>query len=272
MKRGSIFNRFLLLIIIVIIIPMILIYAVSSSVLRLIREAVQSVIDTSVSVVGNVKIREFLICDNKCDNYLDLYRSAQNSIETYYINNNYISHIQITSILEDRNVSTDSKTVYSFTDEEKARMRESKGTWFWTRENNGKASIYRVMRDVNNFSEKLGYIKIVLSEESLKRKLLANDSKIKYNYSLMDIDSGEFVMSSDKKIDEMVTEVFENNQEIIKRESTFVLQKDSQYVVFTEIGYCCKGSEDVLHHYEIWYYFALYFPFYSSSRVICSDL
>ena len=76
MKRGSIFNRFLLLIIIVIIIPMILIYAVSSSVLianlhnnyndtvnaaaysasRSIRDVVRSVIDTSVSVVGNVRL------------------------------------------------------------------------------------------------------------------------------------------------------------------------------------------------------------------------
>lgn len=184
MKRGSIFNRFLLLIIIVIIIPMILIYAVSSSVLianlhnnyndtvnaaaysasRSIRDVVRSVIDTSVSVVGNVKIREFLTCDKENDNYLELHRSAKNSVETYYVNNNYISHIQIMSIQEDRNLSTDSKNVYSFKEEEKERMKESQGTWFWTHESNGKVSIYRIMRNVNNVSEKLDILKLFLTK------------------------------------------------------------------------------------------------------------
>ena len=256
MKRGSIFNRFLLLIIIVIIIPMILIYAVSSSVLianlhnnyndtvnaaaysasRSIRDVVRSVIDTSVSVVGNVKIREFLTCDKENDNYLELHRSAKNSVETYYVNNNYISHIQIMSIQEDRNLSTDSKNVYSFKEEEKERMKESQGTWFWTHESNGKVSIYRIMRNVNNVSEKLGYIKIVLNEESIERKLLTNDSRIKFNYFLLDMDSGELVMSSDIQLDDMVKEIFRGNQKSIKQDSGFVLQKDNQYVVFTELG------------------------------------
>lgn len=256
MKRGSIFNRFLLLIIIVIIIPMILIYAVSSSVLianlhnnyndtvnaaaysatRSIRDVVRSVIDTSVSVVGNVKIREFITCDKENDNYLELHRSAKNSVETYYVNNNYISHIQVMSIEENRNLSTDSKNVYSFKEEEKERMKESKGTWFWTHEGNGKVSIYRIMRNVNNVSEKLGYIKIVLNEESIERKLLTNDSRIIFNYSLLDMDSGEIVMSSDIQLDDMVKEIFQGNQNRIKRDSGFVLQKDNQYVVFTELG------------------------------------
>lgn len=256
MKRRSIFNRFLLLIIIVIIIPMILIYAVSSSVLianlhsnyndtvnaaaysatRSIRDVVRSVIDTSVSVVGNVKIREFLTCDKENDNYLELHRSAKNSVETYYVNNNYISHIQIMSIQEDRNLSTDSKNVYSFKEEEKERMKESQGTWFWTHESNGKVSIYRIMRNVNNVSEKLGYIKIVLNEESIERKLLTNDSRIKFNYFLLDMDSGELVISSDIQLDDMVKEIFQGNQKRIKQDSGFVLQKDNQYVVFTELG------------------------------------
>ncbi len=185
MRGGTIFNRFLFLIVAVVIIPMILVYTVVSSILiatlhdgyndtvdmsafmaaKAMRDAVSSVTDTSVSVIGNTMIREYLTCDEEGEELLRRHSAARNSVEGYHLNNNYIAYILVTSLDGSRVLSTDANYArYSFTEKEKERMLDSNGAWFWTQEENGRFAVCRLMRNVNRLEEKIGFIKILINE------------------------------------------------------------------------------------------------------------
>lgn len=256
MRRGSIFNRFVILIITVIIVPMIIVYAGVSSILienlhanyndavdlsaskasKSIGDAITSVVDTSVSIIGNIKVREYLTCDSNSSDFFELYLAAKSSIESYYLNSNYISHIQVMSIDETKSLSTDSKYTYRFTEEEKEGMLQTNGAWFWTHEENGRVAICRVMRDVTNTKEKIGFIKIVIREESIKRQFYVNDAQTRYAYAIMSIGDGDIVLTTDYNVNQSIHSVYEKNKKDIRIERKFVKQEGNRYLVFMRTG------------------------------------
>lgn len=257
MRGGTIFNRFLFLIVAVVIIPMILVYTVVSSILiatlhdgyndtvdmsafmaaKAMRDAVSSVTDTSVSVIGNTMIREYLTCDEEGEELLRRHSAARNSVEGYHLNNNYIAYILVTSLDGSRVLSTDANYArYSFTEKEKERMLDSNGAWFWTQEENGRFAVCRLMRNVNRLEEKIGFIKILINEERLRRQLYANDARAQFSYALFEASEENVVMSTDPGLNEFIVEVLRQNEDRFYQGSRFVKQEGKRYAVFTRIN------------------------------------
>lgn len=279
MRGGTIFNRFLFLIVAVVIIPMILVYTVVSSILiatlhdgyndtvdmsafmaaKAMRDAVSSVTDTSVSVIGNTMIREYLTCDEEGEELLRRHSAARNSVEGYHLNNNYIAYILVTSLDGSRVLSTDANYArYSFTEKEKERMLDSNGAWFWTQEENGRFAVCRLMRNVNRLEEKIGFIKILINEERLRRQLYANDARAQFSYALFEASEENVVMSTDPGLNEFIVEVLRQNEDRFYQGSRFVKQEGKRYAVFTRINtrtlYLVTIADDRTLYYGIMKY------------------
>ncbi len=279
MRGGTIFNRFLFLIVAVVIIPMILVYTVVSSILiatlhdgyndtvdmsafmaaKAMRDAVSSVTDTSVSVIGNTMIREYLTCDEEGEELLRRHSAARNSVEGYHLNNNYIAYILVTSLDGSRVLSTDANYArYSFTEKEKERMLDSNGAWFWTQEENGRFAVCRLMRNVNRLEEKIGFIKILINEERLRRQLYANDARAQFSYALFEASEENVVMSTDPRLNEFIVEVLRQNEDRFYQGSRFVKQEGKRYAVFTRINtrtlYLVTIADDRTLYYGIMKY------------------
>lgn len=279
MRGGTIFNRFLFLIVAVVIIPMILVYTVVSSILiatlhdgyndtvdmsafmaaKAMRDAVSSVTDTSVSVIGNTMIREYLTCDEEGEELLRRHSAARNSVEGYHLNNNYIAYILVTSLDGSRVLSTDANYArYSFTEKEKERMLDSNGAWFWTQEENGRFAVCRLMRNVNRLEEKIGFIKILINEERLRRQLYANDARAQFSYALFEASEENVVMSTDPGLNEFIVEVLRQNEDRFYQGSRFVKQEGKRYAVFTRINtrtlYLVAIADDRTLYYGIMKY------------------
>ena len=122
-----------------------------------IKEAISSVIDISVSIIGDTRVHEFLSYKNS-DGYLSRYNSAQSALNRYCLDNNYISQIYVTSICGDKTITVGAAGTYNFTEEEKERMLMSSGAWFWSREENGRIAVCRLIRNVDNNEEKLEFL------------------------------------------------------------------------------------------------------------------
>lgn len=287
MIKGSIFKRFLLLIVVVVILPVSLVYSMVSS--KLIRnlhdnynesvnssaymasmsigDALGSIIDTSISIIGNVKVREYLT-DKKEEDLFQLYSSAKTSIENYYLTNNYISHILVSSIDGTRTLSTDSKFSYEFSQQEKERMLDSKGGWFWVNEANGRTAICRLIRNVGNVEEKIGFVKIVINDESLKRQFYTDERSAKADYVYAVLDSGDrdiFLITDEEAKSELLSFYMEHEQEI-KKSRNYVKQQKDNYLVFNRIGtrsvYLAVAARDQTLYYKIMKYgFNLLFLF-----------
>ncbi len=279
MRGDTIFNRFLFLIVAVVIIPMILVYTVVSSILiatlhdgyndtvdmsafmaaKAMRDAVSSVTDTSVSVIGNTMIREYLTCDEEGEELLRRHSAARNSVEGYHLNNNYIAYILVTSLDGSRVLSTDANYArYSFTEKEKERMLDSNGAWFWTQEENGRFAVCRLMRNVNRLEEKIGFIKILINEERLRRQLYANDARAQFSYALFEASEENVVMSTDPGLNEFIVEVLRQNEDRFYQGSRFVKQEGKRYAVFTRINtrtlYLVTIADDRTLYYGIMKY------------------
>lgn len=279
MRGDTIFNRFLFLIVAVVIIPMILVYTVVSSILiatlhdgyndtvdmsafmaaKAMRDAVSSVTDTSVSVIGNTMIREYLTCDEEGEELLRRHSAARTSVEGYHLNNNYIAYILVTSLDGSRVLSTDANYAhYSFTEEEKERMLDSNGAWFWTQEENGRFAVCRLMRNVNRLEEKIGFIKILINEERLRRQLYANDARAQFSYALFEASEENVVMSTDPGLNEFMVEVLRQNEDRFYQGSRFVKQEGKRYAVFTRINtrtlYLVTIADDRTLYYGIMKY------------------
>ena len=279
MRGGTIFNRFPFLIVAVVIIPMILVYTVVSSILiatlhdgyndtvdmsafmaaKAMRDAVSSVTDTSVSVIGNTMIREYLTCDEEGEELLRRHSAARNSVEGYHLNNNYIAYILVTSLDGSRVLSTDANYArYSFTEKEKERMLDSNGAWFWTQEENGRFAVCRLMRNVNRLEEKIGFIKILINEERLRRQLYANDARAQFSYALFEASEENVVMSTDPGLNEFIVEVLRQNEDRFYQGSRFVKQEGKRYAVFTRINtrtlYLVTIADDRTLYYGIMKY------------------
>lgn len=279
MRGGTIFNRFLFLIVAVVIIPMILVYTVVSSILiatlhdgyndtvdmsafmaaKAMRDAVSSVTDTSVSVIGNTMIREYLTCDEEGEELLRRHSAARNSVEGYHLNNNYIAYILVTSLDGSRVLSTDANYArYSFTEKEKERMLDSNGAWFWTQEENGRFAVCRLMRNVNRLEEKIGFIKILINEERLRRQLYANDARAQFSYALFEASEENVVMSTAPGLNEFIVEVLRQNEDRFYQGSRFVKQEGKRYAVFTRINtrtlYLVTIADDRTLYYGIMKY------------------
>lgn len=234
---------------------MIFLYAVSSSVLittlhknynsavnvsaetaaNTMKDILRSVVDTSISIIGNVKVREYLVSDDSETDFFNLYLSAKNAIDSSCINNTYISHIQVASTDGSRVLTTDNKFTYTFSEEEKERMRDSNGAWFWSLEDSGKVSVCRLMRNTNRLTDKIGYIKIVLDDENIKRQLYLNSDQNEYSYALMDDKTGTVVLDADGSLREVLPDIFAKNRNQINKSSGFVMQEGKKYLVFSAL-------------------------------------
>lgn len=279
MRGGTIYNRFLLLIVAVVIVPMILVYTVVSSILiailhdgyndtvdmsafmaaKAMRDAVSSVTDTSVSVIGNTMIGEYLTCEEEGEELLRRYSAAKSAVEGYHLNNNYISYILVSSLDGSRILSTDANYAhYSITEEEKERMLSSNGAWFWTQEENGRSAVCRLMRNVNRLEEKIGFIKIHINEERLKRQLYANDARAQFTYALLEADEEKVVLSTDPAASEFIIKVLRQNEDRFYQGSRFVKQEGKRYAVFTRINtrnlYLVTVADDRTLYYGIMKY------------------
>lgn len=279
MKGGTIFKRFLLLIVEVVIVPMILVYAAVSSTLianlhdgyndavemsafmaaKAMQDAVNSVTDTSVSVVGNSMIREYLTCDEEGEDLLRRYSAARSAVENYSVNNSYISYILVASPDGSRVLSTDANySNYPFTEEEKERMLSSNGAWFWTQEDNGRFAICRLMRNTSRFEEKIGFIKILINEDRLRRQLYASDARTQFTYALLEAEEENIVMSTDPEANEVIIDILRQNADEFYQGSRFVKQEGNRYAVFTRINtralYLVTLADDRTLYYGIMKY------------------
>lgn len=254
MRRGGIFRRFLILMLFVIIFPMVFVYSLVSSVFieklhdnykksvhlsayiatQSIKEAISSVIDISVSIIGDTRVHEFLSYKNS-DGYLSRYNSAQSALNRYCLDNNYISQIYVTSISGDKTITVGAAGTYHFTEEEKERMLMSSGAWFWSREENGRIAVCRLIRNVDNNEEKLGFIKIIFNEGNLIKQLYVNEAETQYTYAIIDINEQKIVLTTDDAKDDIVLRVFEEQTIDSKNDDEYVAQDDNQYLVYSRI-------------------------------------
>lgn len=254
MRRGGIFRRFLILMLFVIIFPMVFVYSLVSSVFieklhdnykksvhlsayiatQSIKEAISSAIDISVSIIGDTRVHEFLSYEDG-EGYLSRYNSAQSALNRYCLDNNYISQIYVTSISGDKTITVGAAGTYYFTEEEKERMLMSSGAWFWSTEENGRIAVCRLIRNIDNNEEKLGFIKIIFNEGNLIKQLYVNEAESQYTYAIIDINEQKIVLTTDDAKDDVVLRVFEEQTIDGKNDNEYVAQDDNQYLVYSRI-------------------------------------
>ena len=128
-------------------------------------------------------MHEFLSYEDG-EGYLSRYNSAQSALNRYCLDNNYISQIYVTSISGDKTITVGAAGTYYFTEEEKERMLMSSGAWFWSTEENGRIAVCRLIRNVDNNEEKLGFIKIIFNEGNLIKQLYVNEAETQYTLRL----------------------------------------------------------------------------------------
>lgn len=253
MRRGGIFRRFLILMLFVVIFPMVFVYGLVSSVFigrlhdnykkavhlsayiatQSIKEAIGSAVDISVSIIGDTRVHEFLSYENS-EGYLSRYNSAQAALNRYCLDNNYISQIYVASINGDKAITVGTAGTYDFTEEEKERMLKSSGAWFWSREENGRIAVCRLIRNVDDNEEKLGFIKIIFNERNLIRQLYVNTAETHYTYAIIDIAEQKIVLTTDDSRDDIMLYIFEE-QNADQSNNEYVVRRDNQYLVYSRI-------------------------------------
>lgn len=169
LQRGSIYNRFLVLIITIIILPAIFTFTVLSGILianlsksdkkvlvmtaetvsNTVEEALNSVLDTSVSLIGNAEVQAYLSGEGG----FTTFTRATEVIKNYYLWNHYISQIQIRSIDGQKVINGNNINTIGFTEEEIERLKQTNGVWFWT-EDKENIGICRVIRNGLNVKER----------------------------------------------------------------------------------------------------------------------
>lgn len=253
MRKGSIFNRFLILMIAVIILPMVLIYSLVSSVFigqlhenyneavrlssyvsaQTIKDAIGNVVDISVSIIGDSRIRDFLLCDSRED-YLKKYNLAQSMLNHYYIGNQYISNISILSADGEKILAAGGTGFYDISEEEREEMLDSIGGWFWS-ETKGRASICRLIRNTEDPEEKLGFIKILVDERNLKNQFYIDEEKTQYTYTLVDEKAAAVVLSTKEGNTDQIIRILDKKKEEGGEEKLFVMREDQQYFVYRQM-------------------------------------
>ncbi|MDO5425235.1 MAG: histidine kinase [Eubacteriales bacterium] len=293
LQKGSIFNRVLFLIAAVIILPMILIYSLVSSFLigtlhenyndavvlsaymasQAVKDAVGSVIDVSISMIGDIRVREYLKCLERPDNYYEIYASAQSALENYCQGNNYIAGILVEAVDGSGRIRVGTGQ-YGFSEEEKERMLASNGAWFWHVEEDGKTAVCRLMRNTDNVKEQLGFIKILMDAESVEKQFAAGQERNRYAYALVDAGEEEIVLATEEGAQEEIRKLFSGERSSKRNGTYYSSTAQKKYLVYTEMTintrpvYLVVAAEDQTFYYALMKYgivlllVLLFFVFY----------
>lgn len=276
MRKGGIFHRSLVLMLLVIILPMVFIYGLVSSafigrlyddynetvrlsayiVTQSIKEAIGSAIDISVSIIGDARVRRFLVYEDG-EGYLSRYNSAQSALNSYYLDNNYISQIYVASVAGDKTIAVGTASSYEFTEEEKERMLMSNGAWFWSREANGRISVCRLMRNTDKNEEKIGFIKILFNETNLKRQFYADRGETQYTYAIIDNEEEIIALTTDEDKNDIILQLLAEQREKNKSSSEFVVQENKQYFVYRRITINTRPSYLVVAAADQTFFYAM---------------
>lgn len=256
-RVDSVLNLFLILLVAIVVIPVIVAYSVSYSGLveRLhgtynvlaqvssdtsttaIGDALDSVNDVSLAIIGNDRVCSFLTRDPNSKNILDIYSSAYEDVETYRQSNRYIVGIRIDALQDKRTLaSAGMNSNYEITDEEKARMRQFQEPWFWTIEANGKVGICRLIRNKNDNYSHIGYLKIILNENSLLGQSYHTRSSDEDRYALIDTRDDRIILASDDDTLKYMEHIFQDNLSEIKYGRHLAIQQDGFYINIRRLG------------------------------------
>ena len=226
LQRGSIYNRFLVLIITIIILPAIFTFTVLSGILianlsksdkkvlvmtaetvsNTVEEALNSVLDTSVSLIGNAEVQAYLSGEGG----FTTFTRATEVIKNYYLWNHYISQIQIRSIDGQKVINGNNINTIGFTEEEIERLKQTNGVWFWT-EDKENIGICRVIRNGLNVKERWGYLKILLDKTKLEQLFRIETMDSDYQFFLYDRREGHIFFSMNENNMEDIEEVLKDN-------------------------------------------------------------
>lgn len=253
-RFGSILHLFLVLLVVIVIIPMIAVLVITYSgiVNRLLNtydtltqvtsyaaadsigEALGSVNSTSLAIIGNTRICDFLTRDPQDIKFFDVYTSASDDVETYCQNNRYIMGVRIDGFYGRKTLSTGGiGGNYEITDAEKKRMREFHEPWFWTKENNGKVGICRLIRNKNDNFAQIGYMKIILREDALFGQLPGIP---KTDYALLDTRDDQVILASSDSAKNEIEEIFTKNYMQIKYGRHIAFRQKAFFINIRRLG------------------------------------
>lgn len=256
-RPDSILNSFLILLIAIVIVPVIAVFWITYSGLveRLygtyntlakvssdtatsaIGEALSSVNDVSLAIIGNDRLCDFLTKSPQSPDYLRSYSSAAADVESYCQNNRYILGIRIDAMDSGNSVlSNGINSTYEITAAEKERMKAFQEPWFWTSETSGKVGICRLIRNKNDDFNPIGYLKIILNENVLRGQFETNLSSKDDRYALIDTRDDRIVLASNDATREYVESLFQTNYPQIKYLRRLTVQQNGSYINVRRLG------------------------------------
>lgn len=194
------------------------------------KEAMGSVIDVSLDIIGNLQVRMFLTSGQDEEKRFNTYSSAHKVLEEYVNRSPYISKIWVSSLDRQNQITTGVSSEVTLTNEEETLLKESSGQWMWGADENSSYSVIRLIRTVGSNNVGIGYLKIILNSGSISKKSIGRVDSKTFGYAAVAPDTGSVVMSSDPEILSLISSLFSDkvnwNQSVIR---------DGKYLVRTKI-------------------------------------
>ncbi len=198
---------------------------------------ISNINDISISTISDKAIHNFLTTDIDINDpaYLRIYLNADTALQELSLQE---------SLVRDIYILTDNKrtlrtgvniTGTSFTEEEIKKMDESTGGWFWSY-GAGKLSMYRAIRNIENFDEHIAYSKIVINTDAFYKQFESDNISDDMSFALLDTE-GNILLHNLKEPSLWLVDKISHNPALLEKYNSrsFLVSDDSSaYNIFPQ--------------------------------------
>ena len=238
LRQRTIFQRYIFTLFVFILLPLLGVYLITTNILLntiqktreesrvlasaslsdSVKNALDSVVNTSFSIISDPTIKGYLTGTGIAYEY----NRAQSNILNYIFSNKYIEDITISSINGKRILQSNLKSSHSFSDSEQELLLDTKGYFLWNQEGTA-LSLIRLIRDADDIQHLIGFEKIILNSSELQNIFSRLDVSSIFSYYVLDCHDHAILFSNSDDYSDSVLQIMENELQIrsSKRQQLF---------------------------------------------------